>query len=188
MRFSDPQGLSVPPPVLQEGGIIVNTLGRRFVDETEDIAGMVHPVLAQPGGHCWVVFDEGIEARCAHIPETRELIALNAARVADDEAGLASRIGVMPEALMATLKEARAAQSAGRTDAFGRNWGEDHPPSGSCVHSRSSARSIILKAGCRSMAKHAWCAPMVHGFPICSRVGARRAGSRSLRLGAIFLR
>ena len=48
--LTDPQGISVPPGVVIEGGILVNTLGRRFVDEMQDIAGMVHPVMAQPGG------------------------------------------------------------------------------------------------------------------------------------------
>ena len=126
--LTDPQGISVPPGVIVEGGVIVNIEGRRFTDETADIAGMVHPVMAQPGDHCWVIFDAGIEARCGYIPETQALIELNAAKAAGSVAGLAAEIGVDAAALTATLDEARAAQAAGIADAQGRLWGADQPP------------------------------------------------------------
>ena len=126
--LTDPQGISVPPGVIIEGGILVNTLGRRFVDEMQDIAGMVHPVMAQPGGTAWVIFDAGIEQRCAHIPETIALLDLNAAKAADTVEALAEAIGVDAEALGASLGDARAAQAHGAPDAIGRIWGTDRPP------------------------------------------------------------
>ena len=126
--LTDPQGISVPPGVLFEGGLMVNALGRRFVHETLDIAGMVLQVLAQPGGVAWVVFDARIEARCAHIPESRLLAELNAARRGDQAQALASAIGVDSAALKATLDDALAAQQAHRPDAIGRTWGDDLPP------------------------------------------------------------
>jgi fumarate reductase flavoprotein subunit len=128
--LTDPQGISVPPGVLVEGGIIVNGQGRRFTDESADIAGMCHPVMAQPGDHCWVIFDAGIEQRCAYIPETQALMALNAAKVGDTVEELAARIGVDAGALAATLSEARAAQAAHIADTQGRLWGNDLPPAG----------------------------------------------------------
>jgi fumarate reductase flavoprotein subunit len=126
--LTDPQGISVPPGVLIEGGVLINRLGQRFTDETLDIAGMVHPLAQQPDGLGWVVFDAGIEARCAHIPESKALRELNAARQAEDAAGLAAAIGVPADALAATLADAKGAQSAGRPDAQGRVWGADLPP------------------------------------------------------------
>lgn len=126
--LTDPQGISVPPGVPVEGGVLVNALGHRFTNEVEDIAGMVHPVLAQPGDHVWVVFDARIEAAADYIPEMQQLIALNAARKADSVEDLAALIGVPPDALAATLTEAHAAQAEGRTDALGRTWGTDLPP------------------------------------------------------------
>ncbi len=126
--LTDPQGITVPPGVLVEGGIIINKDGVRFVDETQDISGMVHSVLAQPDGVAWVIYDVGIEARNAYIPETKALIEVNAARVADDLAALAGRIGVNPENLGAALAGAHAAQAAGVADGFGRMWGTDCPP------------------------------------------------------------
>jgi len=128
--LTDPQGISVPPPVLLEGGVIVNGLGDRFTDETLDIAGMVLPLCSQPDARGWVIFDAGIEQRCAHIPETIALAELNAARSADSIEGLARLIGVDPLRLAASLEAAHEAARAGRADPLGRTWGEDRPPHG----------------------------------------------------------
>lgn len=126
--LTDPQGITVPPALVLEGGVIVNTLGRRFIDECADIGGMVHPVLAQPGNHCWLIYDARIEAAAAHIPEAQALHGLRAARTADTCAELATKIGMDGETLAATLDEARMAQVLQRPDAFGREWGSDLPP------------------------------------------------------------
>lgn len=126
--LTDPQGISVPPGVPVEGGVLVNLAGKRFTNEVEDIAGMVHPVLAQPGDHVWVVFDARIEAAAAYVPEMQQLMALNAARNADTVEELAALIGVPADALGATLAEAHLAQAQGRADSQGRNWGTDMPP------------------------------------------------------------
>ena len=128
--LTDPQGISVPPGVVVEGGLLVNAHGRRFVDEMADIAGMVHPVLAQPGGGAWVIFDAAIEARCAYIPETQMLMELNAAKHADTLPGLALAMGVEPETLEASIADARAAHERRSADAVGRSWGDTPPPSG----------------------------------------------------------
>lgn len=126
--LTEPQGISVPPGVPVEGGVLVNVAGKRFTNEVEDIAGMVHPVLAQPGDHVWVVFDARIEAAAEYIPEMQQLMALNAARNADTVEDLAALIGVPADDLSATLAEAHAAQAEGRADSQGRNWGTDVPP------------------------------------------------------------
>lgn len=126
--LTDPQGISVPPGVPIAGGVLVNVEGRRFTDETADIAGMVHPVMAQPGDHVWVIYDSRIEATVAYVPETQQLNALNAARQADSVADLASVIGVPADALEATLADARTAQAHCQPDSMGRSWGKDLPP------------------------------------------------------------
>ena len=127
--LTEPQMISVPPGIVMEGGILVNRDGRRFVDEMADIAGMVHAVLAQPGGVAWVVFDADIEERCAHIPETAALRELNAAKSGDTVAALAAAIAIDGEVLTATLAEAWIARDAVRPDPVGRVWGRDRPPS-----------------------------------------------------------
>lgn len=121
--LTDPQGITVPPGIVVEGGILVNAEGVRFTNETLDISGMVHPVMAQPGGTAWVVFDAGIEARCLYIPETAALKELNAMRHADSVGELARIIGVPEAALQASLDSAR-----GDPDGFGRSWAKDRAP------------------------------------------------------------
>ncbi len=128
--LTDPQGITVPPPVIVEGGVLVNCLGERFVDEADDIAGIVHPVLAQPGGHVWVVFDERIEACTSYIPEMQAFQQLNAAKRGTGSAALAAAIGVPADALADTLGEAYAARKQGRADQLGRVWGAESPPAG----------------------------------------------------------
>lgn len=137
--LADPQGVSVQPGVVLEGGILVNRAGQRFTDETADIAGMVHPVLQQPGGHVWVVYDERIEALNAYHPDMQQLIALNAARRGDNVETLAVAIGVDPSTLTAALAEARAAYAGGEPDRLGRHWPSDVLP----PHDRLLALKVV---------------------------------------------
>lgn len=128
--LTEPQGISVPPSVVIDGGILVNCAGHRFTDETDDIAGMVHPVMAQPGGHVWAVFDKQIMAQSTYVPDMQQLIGLNAPKCAEGTDALAEKIGVDAQALMAALEDAAAAQAAGRADAMGRTWEDQRVPSG----------------------------------------------------------
>lgn len=126
--LTDPQGISVPPPVLLEGGLIVNKAGARFTDETLDIAGMVHPLAGQPDGIGWVIYDSRIEARCAEIPELAALIELNAPKAADTAEDLARLIGADPERFADTLAAAQSAARDDVPDAAGRHWTDTAPP------------------------------------------------------------
>jgi fumarate reductase flavoprotein subunit len=128
--LADPHNISLPPGQIVEGGILVNARGERFVDETADISGMLHAVTAQPGCRAWAIYDAEIEARCAYIPETQQLMALNAAKVADSLDQLASITGVPLDALSASIDAAHRARLAGRRDAFGRDWSGATPPRG----------------------------------------------------------
>jgi len=128
--LTDPQGISVPPPVLIEGGLLVNKHGKRFTDESEDIAGMVHPLASQPEGLGWVLYDAQIEARCAAIPELAQLMALNAPKVAGSLEELAAATGTNPDMLAAAVGDVQQHARTGTVDAFGRSWAKDRPPQG----------------------------------------------------------
>ena len=124
--LTDPQGISVPPPVLIDGGIIVNRHGDRFTDESEDIAGMVHPLSSQPGSGGWVIYDAEIESACGGIPELAQLMALNAHKTAERLDDLAGAIGADPARLTASVGHAREAAARGARDSFGRDWAGGH--------------------------------------------------------------
>ena len=126
--LTDPQGVTVPPGFAVEGGILVGSDGCRFVNETDDIAGLVHPVLSRPGGVAWLIYDQRIEALCDHIPESQALLRINAARQAGGITALAERIGIPAAALERAVGDAWAAASAGTPDPVGRSWDLDRPP------------------------------------------------------------
>lgn len=130
--LTDPQGISVVPGVIVDGGIIVNAKGERFCDESEDIAGMVHPVMAQ-GGPCWVILDERIEAAQAYTPEMKTLADLNAAKRGANAATLAQAIGVPDAALTNALTQAAQAKAQGVADTQGRRWDDATPPQGALL-------------------------------------------------------
>ncbi|NVK56251.1 MAG: FAD-dependent oxidoreductase [Alteromonadaceae bacterium] len=125
---TEPQGISVPPNILINGGVLINQNGERFVDESEDIAGVVLPVLQQPGDFVWVVYDERIEKTALHYPEMKQLNTLNAAKSGDNIQTLAAAINVPGEALQQTLEQAHLAQLSHTPDAFNRQWHDDLPP------------------------------------------------------------
>ncbi|WP_343614580.1 FAD-dependent oxidoreductase [Novosphingobium sp.] len=127
--LTDPQGISVVPGVIVDGGILVNAQGERFCDESEDIAGMVHPVMAQ-GGPCWVIYDERIAAAQAYTPDMQALASLNAARRGEDASALATAIDVPGEALAEALADAAHAKASGQPDRMGRRWDDASPPQG----------------------------------------------------------
>lgn len=125
--LADPHGITVPPGIIVEGGVMVNSRGQRFVDETADIAGMVHPVMAQPGGTAWVVFDQRIEDLCAYTLEVQGLREFGAIRTAATIADLAGIIGADSSMVAATLADLDATDG-GRTDGTGRRWAGIAPP------------------------------------------------------------
>lgn len=126
--LAEPGGISVPPNVLIEGGLIVNASGLRFVDESLDIAGMVLPLSSQPDGLGWVIFDQPIYDLCRHIPELQDLEKLGVVRQAASLAQLADMTGLPGEALRCALDEVSQARKSGGVDRLGRNWKDSHVP------------------------------------------------------------
>ena len=121
--LADPQQVLVPHPLMIEGGFLVNTEGVRFTHELANISGMCVPVLAQPGGIAWVVFDARRHEAClAHSVEQRQLLEIGALRQAADWSGL-ERICRLPEgSLHAANTEIDAARQSGCADRYGRSF------------------------------------------------------------------
>jgi fumarate reductase flavoprotein subunit len=126
--LADPHGIPLPPGHIVEGGVLLNAKGERFVDEMADIAGMVHPVLAQAGGFVWAVYDAAIERICAYMPETSRLMELKAVREAATIEDLAGLMAVDASLLAAVLGDATAAANEQRPDSVGRLWRTGRPP------------------------------------------------------------
>jgi fumarate reductase flavoprotein subunit len=121
--LAEPQQVVVPHPLLIDGGFLVNTEGRRFTHELENISGMCVPVLAQQGGIAWVVFDARRHEDClAHSVEQRQLLEAGALRRAATWAGLEQACGLPAGSLAAECAAIDAARAAAAPDRFGRRF------------------------------------------------------------------
>lgn len=126
--LADPQQIIVPHPLLLEGGILVNGDGRRFTHENANISGMCVPVLAQPKGLAWVVFDERRHQACrAHSVEQRQLEEIGAIRRAASVAELERLCQWPTGSLAGEFAEVTAARTAHRADRFGRRFDDVMP-------------------------------------------------------------
>jgi fumarate reductase flavoprotein subunit len=102
-----PQGALMSWAVMMEGGIQLNSAGRRFHDETQGYSEAAVKVLAQPGGVAWNVFDAPLLALAREFPDFREAEAAGALRRCDTVAQLAACIGCDAPTLQATLDALR---------------------------------------------------------------------------------
>ena len=121
--LGDPQQMIVPHPLLLEGGFLVNVNGERFTHENANISGMCVPVLAQPQGLAWVIFDERRNQAClAHSVEQRALAEVGAIRKAGSWAEL-ERVCGLPEGSLERENAAiDAARASGQPDRLERRF------------------------------------------------------------------
>lgn len=126
--LAEPQQIVVPHPLMIEGGFLVNVEGRRFTHELANISGMCVPVLAQPQGIAWVVFDDRRHRACLeHSVDQRQLAEVGAIRRGESWAALEQACNLPRGSLEATYAEIEAAKHAGQADRFGRRF-DDLPP------------------------------------------------------------
>jgi fumarate reductase flavoprotein subunit len=102
-----PQGALVTWALMTEGGVQVNTLGRRFHDETRGYSEAAVEVLAQPGAQAWCVFDDPVMSLAQGFPDFVGLAEVGAVRSFDQVADLAAWIGCDPATLDQTLQGVR---------------------------------------------------------------------------------
>ena len=117
-----PHGVLITWALMMEGGIQVNTLGRRFWNEHEGYSEAAVAVLGQPGGVAWNIYDARLHALGLTFPDYREAVAMGAIREAGDISALASALALPADVLAETLGEAGALAATGGTDRFGRRF------------------------------------------------------------------
>jgi fumarate reductase flavoprotein subunit len=118
--------LAVPHNVLltwatvMHGGVVVNTAGERFDDETIGYSEYGARVLAQPDHIAWVIFDERIHELCQPFADYQDLLRQGAVRWADGPEALAEVTGAPVEALRSTLAAVDGVARGEGRDPFGR--------------------------------------------------------------------
>lgn len=117
-----PHGILLTWALMMEGGIQVNTDGRRFSNEHDGYSEQAVRVLDQPGGIAWAVFDDRLLALGRQFEDFRQAEAAGAIRSGSDVAALADATGLPADALAATLDEVAALAAGDGIDRFGRDF------------------------------------------------------------------
>lgn len=115
-----PHNILLTWAAVMHGGIIINTAGERFGDETIGYSEYGARVLMQPGRVAWVIFDGRIHDACQPFRDYQDLLSQGAVRWMEDVDELAALVGAPAAALARTLADADAAARGNRRDAFGR--------------------------------------------------------------------
>jgi len=115
-----PHGVLLTWTSVMNGAIVINSNGQRFGDESTGYSEYAVPVLQQPGGIAWVVYDETIHEKALPFADYQDLLTAKGVRWVDDAAGLADLIGAPLTVVETTLQSAAAIAGGEREDPFGR--------------------------------------------------------------------
>ena len=111
------------------GGLIVNTEGRRFADETTGYSEFAALLAGQPDQTGWIIIDERIEQQCLAFTDFRQVAESGALVRADGLEDLAGRMKVPAEILIDEVEAAGRAARGDEADRQGRR-DERQPLSG----------------------------------------------------------
>jgi len=119
-----PHMVQVGWPVFTEGGIQVNSGGRRFSNENAGYSEQALNVRGQPGSIAWAIWDDRCEAVAAQMHTHQLARKQGAVRQAADSAALSDIIGCDRGALEETLAQVRAAQRGEQACPWGRDFSD----------------------------------------------------------------
>jgi fumarate reductase flavoprotein subunit len=115
--------LIVPDTLAPAGAIVVNQIGRRFVNENAAPLDLAQAILAQPGKVAYLIFDERIYRETREIdPYFARLIVPKAVRRDTNPADLARHFEIDADDFLPTLSDFHTNIVRG-TDPFGRSEG-----------------------------------------------------------------
>lgn len=112
-------GTRVTPPVLNEGGIAVNSTGKRFVNENQDYSALASVYRRQPGQQAFFIWDSRIQAMVDAVLIMQQAMARGGIFCAANLSELAAYYGLPADVLTQTLSRYNEGVVQGR-DEFGR--------------------------------------------------------------------
>ncbi|HXD44469.1 MAG TPA: FAD-dependent oxidoreductase [Pseudolabrys sp.] len=115
-----PHNILITWAVIMEGGIQVNTEGRRFCDESRGYSEQAAEVLRQPGSIAWNVFDDRVANVARQFEDFRNAEKAGALVTAASLDELAAHTHVPAAALAAEWGEAERCKANAAADRFGR--------------------------------------------------------------------
>jgi fumarate reductase flavoprotein subunit len=117
-----PQNILITWAVIMQGGIQINSEGRRFCDETRGYSEQAADVLRQPGKIAWTIFDDRIAAVARQFEDFRNAERLGAMVRADSVDDLAHAMHVPAAAFDAEWRDAERLKNIGGHDRHGRQF------------------------------------------------------------------
>jgi fumarate reductase flavoprotein subunit len=108
--------------LMMQGGVQINTEGRRFSNEHGGYSEQAAKVLAQPQQRAFNVFDERIHNMALDFEDYRNADEAGAVKIFDSLEALAKGLNLPLAALAATFDEMRALQHTGAADSHGRTF------------------------------------------------------------------
>ena len=120
--LAHPHNILITWALMMEGGIQVNTLGERFSNEYLGYSEQAIPVLEQPGGIAWCLFDERILNLAKTFPDFLQAYSMGAIKTGKSITALAEVTGLPADALESTLAQTHAMAKSRQTDPFGRDF------------------------------------------------------------------
>ena len=118
--LSEPSRILIHYNTILRGGIIINTEGKRFTDESKDISGMGRKVSSQPNGFVWFVFDEEIHKFSKKYEEHKDAIESGAIKKAKNLEDLSKITKISITNLKQTFSDIMKIQAGTFKDPFGR--------------------------------------------------------------------
>lgn len=105
---------------VMHGGIVLNTEGRRFGDESAGYSEFAPLLATQPGAEGWILIDAEIHERCLAFTDYVHCVEAGAILWGDDVAAIASAMKLPAEAVAEELAAVAAVAAGERADQFGR--------------------------------------------------------------------
>lgn len=118
-NVAHPHGILITWAVITEGGIQVNREGKRFWNEAQGYSEAARAVLSQPGGEAFAIFDARIAQIAGQFEDFKQAVAVGAVRQHETLEGLATDLGLPPDALARTMSQI----PQNGQDGFGRTFG-----------------------------------------------------------------
>ncbi|MGU3432425.1 FAD-binding protein [Actinomycetes bacterium M1A6_2h] len=106
---------------VMHGGVVLNTDGRRFGDETTGYSEYAAVLAAQPNSEGWIVIDRDIYDKCLAFTDFRQTVDSGAALWADTVEELALATGLPADAVVAEIATVQRCARGEASDEFGRS-------------------------------------------------------------------
>ena len=117
-----PHGILITWALVMEGGIQVNAQGRRFSNEHAGYSEQCLPVLEQPGGVAWTVYDERLHRLGLEFEDYRQAHSLGAIKRGETITALATACGLPAASVETTLAEVERCAAGETRDPFERDF------------------------------------------------------------------